>query len=212
MGKTLPSNLEWSSGALCLDFLETMEDDHPYVSGHAERLTSFSDLVRWCRDAELLSSKNAEALIEEASGRPRETDKALEWSLALRTNIKGIFCAIAKKSQPKDTHLAGLNSALSRVVSRSRIVPDDGGFTWVYKETENALDRIAWPVVWSATELLTSEDRHLVKQCRSSSCSALFIDTSKNHTRRWCDMTTCGNREKARQHYLKEKSKPRAEK
>ena len=191
MEKTLVANLEWSSGALCLDFVETK----PYESSHSEQLNSFSDLVWWCRDAGLLSDKDAEVLISDASNRPKDAGKALEWSLGLRKIIMGIFCAIAKDDQPKDTDLASLNSALSRVVSRSRIVPDNGGFTWVYKETEDALDRVAWPVVWSATELLTSEERNLVKQCASSSgCSALFLDTSKNRTRRWCDMRTCGNR------------------
>jgi predicted RNA-binding Zn ribbon-like protein len=55
-----------------------------------------------------------------------------------------------------------------------------------------------WILARSAADLLTSEQHAYVRQCASEECTWLFIDRSKNHSRRWCDMGDCGNREKAR--------------
>ena len=43
----------------------------------------------------------------------------------------------------------------------------------------------------------------LVRECGASDCAWLFLDTSKNHHRRWCDMTRCGNRAKVRRFYAR---------
>ena len=53
----------------------------------------------------------------------------------------------------------------------------------------------------SAAELLTSPDLPLVRECAGYDCGWLFMDTTKNRSRRWCDMATCGNRAKGRRHY-----------
>jgi predicted RNA-binding Zn ribbon-like protein len=71
-----------------------------------------------------------------------------------------------------------------------------------------------WPVLQSAAELLTSDEIHQVRECNSDRCTWLFVDRSRTHRRRWCDMKTCGNRAKARRHYQrtkKSKSKRPAE-
>src|SRR5260370_12175233 len=55
-----------------------------------------------------------------------------------------------------------------------------------------------WPVTEAAANLLTSPDRHYIRECEEGACRWLFLDRSKNHSRRWCDMRVCGNRSKAR--------------
>ena len=60
-------------------------------------------------------------------------------------------------------------------------------------------------MLWSAADLLTRLDRLRVRRCANDECLWLFIDHSKGGTRRWCDMTSCGNRAKARRHYLRRK-------
>jgi len=44
--------------------------------------------------------------------------------------------------------------------------------------------------------LITSKDFKYLKKCNNHKCSLVFIDTSKNHSRRWCSMEACGNRSK----------------
>jgi predicted RNA-binding Zn ribbon-like protein len=61
-----------------------------------------------------------------------------------------------------------------------------------------------WPIASSAADLLTSERLKKVRLCEAKTCTWLFLDESRNHSRRWCDMKVCGNREKARRHYQRE--------
>jgi predicted RNA-binding Zn ribbon-like protein len=58
-------------------------------------------------------------------------------------------------------------------------------------------------VLWSAADLLADPRRHRVRKCANSLCGWLFVDESKGGNRRWCSMAACGNRAKARRHYLK---------
>ncbi|MCL4370559.1 MAG: CGNR zinc finger domain-containing protein [Chloroflexi bacterium] len=60
-----------------------------------------------------------------------------------------------------------------------------------------------WPVARSAGELLTSSELGRVRKCAGYPCGRLFLDTSRNQSRRWCDMKSCGNLAKARRHYAR---------
>jgi len=59
-----------------------------------------------------------------------------------------------------------------------------------------SLEAILWPIAGSAGELLTSDDLGRVRQCGGKTCRWMFVDRSKNRSRRWCDMKVCGNRPK----------------
>jgi len=80
------------------------------------------------------------------------------------------------------------------------VEPRGTGFVWSWDADTPELDRPLWPIVRSAAELLTSPERELVKRCASDTCLWLFLDRTKNHARRWCDMKVCGNRAKVRRH------------
>jgi len=153
----------------------------------------------------VITDLEADRLANEAVARPKEAAEVLHKALALREAIYGVFSAVAKGARPNEADLATLNTAIGEVSLNVRIVPTDTGFTQGWAEGQNALDRVLWPVVWSALDLLTSERLALVRECCSTDCSSLFIDTSKNHSRRWCDMKVCGNRAKAARHYQKKK-------
>jgi predicted RNA-binding Zn ribbon-like protein len=60
------------------------------------------------------------------------------------------------------------------------------------------LDGFLAPVVASAASLLTSDSLDLVKVCGGDTCGWMFVDRSKNHSRRWCTMKDCGNVAKVR--------------
>jgi predicted RNA-binding Zn ribbon-like protein len=62
-----------------------------------------------------------------------------------------------------------------------------------------------WPIVGSAAELLASDNLPLVRACSSKTCQWFFLDTSKNHRRRWCSMKLCGNRAKVRKFYARQR-------
>ena len=76
-------------------------------------------------------------------------------------------------------------------------------FTWTWLDEPLSLDTPLWPVARSAAELLTSSELSALRLCASDRCAWLFLDTSRNGSRRWCSMRTCGNRAKARRHHAR---------
>jgi predicted RNA-binding Zn ribbon-like protein len=78
------------------------------------------------------------------------------------------------------------------------------GFEWEFDDLRE-FDSVVWPIARAAGDLLTSDELPYVRTCFSKSCEWFFLDTSKNHHRRWCDMTRCGNRAKVRSFYARQK-------
>jgi predicted RNA-binding Zn ribbon-like protein len=58
-------------------------------------------------------------------------------------------------------------------------------------------------LVLRTDEMLRSADVTRVGRCEGRGCAWLFLDTTRNHSRRWCRTDDCGNRERARRHYRK---------
>jgi predicted RNA-binding Zn ribbon-like protein len=112
-----------------------------------------------------------------------------------------ILSEIAHEHPPDAADLDIFNAALSEAMAHMRIAAVGSGFGWEWMGGADNLERMLWPVAWSAGELLLSDDRKYLRECGGHDCDWLFLDTSRNHSRRWCDMKTCGNRAKARRHY-----------
>ncbi|MBC8507089.1 MAG: ABATE domain-containing protein [Chloroflexi bacterium] len=183
---------------LCLDFANTMEmhaSDHPQ-----ETLHNYADLVNWAQDQGLIT--NSESLLHLSQVQPSEAERVLEQAHALREVIYRIYSAQAVSNQSSESDLAEINAAISEAISGARIIQSNDGFEWEWKGDEDALDAMISPIVRSAGELLTSDALKRVGQCADErGCGWLFIDTSKNRSRRWCSMGDCGNRAKQRRHY-----------
>jgi predicted RNA-binding Zn ribbon-like protein len=190
-------------GWLCLDFANTVEEhasDHPI-----DELQSYADLVAWAEVKGILTGEEAALLLREAAARPAEAAAVLQRAIALREEIWRIFAAIARGRAPDPTDLTALNVTLAEEVGNFQIVASEGGFYWDWKRGEGKLDSMLGVIVRSAANLLTDEDLARVGQCRDErGCGWLFLDTSRNHSRRWCSMEGCGNRAKARQHYKRQ--------
>jgi predicted RNA-binding Zn ribbon-like protein len=75
---------------------------------------------------------------------------------------------------------------------------DRSKFAWGWGSSQTEADLPVWILSLETSALLTSEAISRLRACGSETCRWLFLDTSKNHTRRWCDMKVCGNRMKAR--------------
>ncbi|MFN8497872.1 MAG: ABATE domain-containing protein [Anaerolineae bacterium] len=192
------------AGELCLDFTNTVSgrdkaDPHAPVTN--DKLASYADLLAWSELAGVLTPSLAARLRSEAEQRPAAALAALERAIALREAMYRVFAARAAAAATDVEDLAVLNDALAAAMARARLIPVGEGFVWDWPDGEDALDRMLWPVARSAAELLTSSRVERVHECEGDTCTWLFVDTSKNHSRRWCDMKDCGNRAKARRHY-----------
>jgi predicted RNA-binding Zn ribbon-like protein len=197
--RTNAGTLKLLGGRLSLDFVNTADwhaSDHP-----VEFLTSYSDLVAWSQHVGILADHQAQRLLKEAARRPVDATAVLERAIALREAIYRIFSAISHERPPQAADLATFNAELSRALAQSRIVSTAEGFDWDWAGAGEALDGMLWPVVHDAAGLLTSEELDRVGQCADDRCGWLFLDTSRNRSRRWCSMENCGNRAKARRYY-----------
>ena len=206
---TNAGTLKLLGGRLSLDLANTTDwhaSDHP-----VESLTSYSDLVAWSQHVGILTDHRAQRLLKEAARRPVDASAVLERAIALREAIYRIFSAISHGHPPQAADLATFNAELSGALAQSQIVSTAEGFAWDWAGAEDALDGMLWPVVHDAAGLLTSEELDRVGQCADDRCGWLFLDTSRNRSRRWCSMEDCGNRAKARRHYERKRAARRRE-
>jgi predicted RNA-binding Zn ribbon-like protein len=196
--------LDLLGGRTSLDFANTADwhaSDEP-----VEYLTSYAALVAWGQQVGILTDPQVQDLLDEAGRRPSEADSIHQRAVALREAIYRIFAAISAGFPAEEEDLALFNAELSHTLARSRVVPAGEGYAWGWRGEEVALDRVLWPVVRDAADLLTSEDLARVGQCADDRCGWLFLDTSRNQSRRWCSMADCGNRAKARRHYQRSRA------
>lgn len=194
------SAFELVGGRLCLDFVNTLNGSRE-TGETEEKLLGYADLVSWGRQAGILAEREARALLKEAARAPAKGTKAVARSVALREAIYGIFSAIAQERPPSKEDLSTLNNSLSEALARSEIVSTPEGFRWDWRAEGRDLTRVLWPVARSAAELLTSDEVARARVCEADDCTWVFMDVSKNRSRRWCDMKYCGNRAKSRRHY-----------
>lgn len=195
---------EFSGGELCLDFANTVSDRAE--AAPAEHLHGYPDLVAWGRQAGLIDGSQADTLLAEAGRQPAAAAQVHARALTLREAIYRMFARRATGLPPAPEDIAIVNDELGRALAHARVVPAGQGFAWGWAQDCPALDRVLWPVARSAAELLTSEELDRVRECAADTCNWLFLDTSKNRSRRWCDMKSCGNRAKAKRHYARLKS------
>jgi predicted RNA-binding Zn ribbon-like protein len=198
-------NWDFDANSLPLDFANTAE--WHAAPEPTERLNTYDDLVAWSWAAGLLTDREALRLEEEGSKRPGEAARTLARAIDIRESIYQIFSALAADRHPPEQALIMINDALPAALSRARIISLPQGFEWGWIASPGDLDRMLWPILRSAADLLASDDLDRVGECADDhGCGYLFFDTSRNQSRRWCSMESCGNRAKARRHYRRSKS------
>jgi predicted RNA-binding Zn ribbon-like protein len=189
-------------GALCLDFVNTVDPRHE--PGRREFLDSYPALVAWGTWAGAIGADQGHQLGEAAVGDPAEAERVLDRAVRLREALYPLFRRAAEGQPPVPDDLGVLQAELTRALSHLRISWSPAGFSREWEGDGPALDQLLWPVTWSAGELLTHGPLDRIRECPGQgNCGWLFLDLSKNASRRWCDMRVCGNRAKARRHHAR---------
>jgi predicted RNA-binding Zn ribbon-like protein len=198
-----PERLPLHGERPCLDFANTRVwrlRDRP-----VETLTTYDDLLRWGLYAGVLSDAETAALRARAGAEEEAAARALAVAVELREAIQGAFEAIGHGRAAPPADLATIDRVLAEGMARARLRPTADGFAWDWPPEEAALERPLWALARSAADLLVSPELGRVRQCPGDGCGWLFLDTSKNGKRRWCDMAVCGNRARVRAHYRRRK-------
>jgi len=194
------NTFDFESGSLSLDFANTM-------NWHAsekpeEGLNQYSDLIAWGQAAGLVSAEIADRLHSLAIEQPVEALRIYHFAIRVREALYRIFSNRYAGQPIPEEDLAILNSVVRDAMAHLQLTPLGGEIHWEWAPEIAGTNLILWPVARSAAELLTSTRASLVRECEDDrGCGYLFIDQSKNHSRRWCSMESCGNRAKARRHY-----------
>lgn len=198
-----PEQFELMGGPACLDFVNTLDDrfsDHP-----RELLASYSDLARFARDARIVSEPQLDRLCARSEHSPQAALGALHAARTLREAMSEVFYALVQERPVPTASLAMVNQYVQQAAQHSQLVAENGRFAWQFHPAEDDLKAPLWPIARSAAELLASDRLQYVRACASPTCEWLFLDESKNHRRRWCDMTKCGNRAKVQRFYKRQK-------
>lgn len=200
-----PYIFELVGNRLCLDFVNTV--DGRKTGKVVDRLATYSDLVYWGLQAEAISEEEAQQLLERAALQPEEAQQALRRVVEVRDALYRLFSALAYEQEPQAADMQIVNRALSDAMCHVSLELHGDHFDLGWAGAEHSLNRILWAVIRSTSDLLTSEEMQLIRMCAADDCAWLFLDTSKNHSRRWCDMKNCGNRVKVGRHYERKKQK-----
>ncbi len=189
-------------GSVCLDFVNTLDDR--FTSSPTELLKSYVDLARFGEDTGILTDIQVDRLFPWSIEYAEEANEVLKWAIELREAISAIFYAVVRSEPVPAAALKTLNDRVQEAAQHLTLVPGQGRFEWKFDPTVNAYAPL-WPIARDAAELLASDRLQFVRACASKSCEWLFLDETKNHRRRWCDMTKCGNRAKAQRFYKRQK-------
>ncbi|HTW69906.1 MAG TPA: ABATE domain-containing protein [Acetobacteraceae bacterium] len=184
---------------LCLEFANTRS-----WRGRAtptEALTGLPDLLHWLGAAGQGASPFLAVVAEWPRRHPKRAARLFDDALALRETIFRCAFSLAEGHAIAEADFAALNKALGDAPCRHRLVRSGEGFTWAADDQGPAAAGLLAPVLWSAADMLVRAGHLPVRRCANDECLWLFIDRSKTGSRRWCDMTSCGNRAKAQRHY-----------
>jgi len=154
-------------------------------------------LVAWANQAGLIRDDEEVKLLSLAEKTPRAAALVFKRGLRLRASIYRLFKSVIEDWKADQADLDYLNEELLRARSNETLRSFAKGFRWAWKGPE-ILDCVLWPLALSAAELLASGDLTRLRQCGGENCGWLFLDTSRNRSRQWCDMKDCGNLAKVR--------------
>lgn len=198
VASSLQPRFLYVGGDPALDLVNTV--DWTSRGPEEERLDSYEQLTRWAEGAGVVDPAGGRRLRRLAGQRPRAAAAALAYAHQVRAELRGLFAALAGGG-PAEPELARFNRLLREALAGLEVAPGDGtgtGYRWRWRGEGSDPRAVVWPILWSAANLLRSDELASVRMCDGDDCGWMYVDRSRNGLRRWCQMRTCGTREKTR--------------
>ena len=177
-----------------LDLVNTLDDrdsDHP-----DELLPNYAALAAFALSAGLIDLATRDSLERVAERRPFEAMAVVASVQSLREAIHSVALATIADRTPEPTALRTISRQAAQAMAAGRFVPAGVGFGWDWSGAEPALEQPLWRLAHAAIDLFSHQDLSRLRQCAAGDCGWLFLDETRNRSRKWCDMNTCGNRVK----------------
>jgi predicted RNA-binding Zn ribbon-like protein len=202
------ADLRFDGGHLALDFVNTLGGLLVAAPNpEDEFLNDYDDLLGWSRLTGVLDQGGAERLARVARRRPAEAARALSDALELRGLVDRVFRSIADGGAPAEGDLARLRNEATRALERGRLTPHGRAFEWSWPQS-GELEAPLRPLAYAAVELLTTGPLERLRCC--ARCRWLFLDESRNRSRRWCSMEECGTAVKKERYVARRRARTRS--
>ena len=202
-----PAAFDLSGGHPALDLVNTL-DDRFDPDGPLELLADYGDLLRFARQAKLLDPRQAKVLARTVSADAGR--QVLRSARELREALARALYGTLEGRPPAAGDVAALERHFHHANRQRKLrwqsTNDPAGgaaMSWHWDGNEPHAELPLWMLAAAASRLLLADGLHQVRACGAETCRWLFLDTSKNHTRRWCNMKVCGNRMKARRFHAR---------
>jgi predicted RNA-binding Zn ribbon-like protein len=179
-----------------LELVNTL--DMRFSAETTELIPTYKDLLRLTTQLKLLTPEQSRKLARTVD--EKTAQRVLASAVELREAMAAVLYSRIDGGKPPAAAVEKLERHFQAAALHRRLVAGDSHWHWSWSGAERNAEIPLWMVAQSAADLLVSSDAEFIKDCGDPTCRWLFLDTSKNHTRRWCDMKTCGNRMKARRH------------
>lgn len=190
----MPTLFDLAGGHPALDLVNSL-DNRFRADGPNEMLTGFEELARFLQETRLITPDQAQRLKKKPD--PATATRALQAARELREASAAVFYAVAEDRSPLPKDIETLGRYFRQANSQSHLCWDQGA-GWQWNDEQSNPGFAVWILTESVRELLFSHQIAHLRTCDMDTCRWLFLDTSKNHSRRWCNMKVCGNRVKAR--------------
>lgn len=182
-------------GNAALDLVNTV--DYRFRDGGSEDLlATYEDLLRFLEQSGVLPREDSQRL-KRLNQRRGEGRRVLNCVKELRETLANVAYAWLSGKKATAAHIGVLEKHFRHASVKRELRAAENRLVWSWP-SRNDLHLPLWLLAQQTEELLVSDRTEMLRQCAREECRWLFLDTSKNHTRRWCDMKLCGNRMKAR--------------
>jgi predicted RNA-binding Zn ribbon-like protein len=200
---------ELDGGTVCLDFVNTVSGMRG-ASNPRDRLQGYEDLVYWAEQVGLIDARQASELYGRAQRDPARAAQAFREAISRREALHDVVLAAVDSRPTPTVALETVNRWIADALVHRRFRAADGGGFEAVLEDDGDLLALLRPVALDAADLLEREvGSDLVGACEERLVGRgawLFLDSTRNHSRRFCSMKECGNRAKQRRHYQRARS------
>ncbi|MDQ3688326.1 MAG: CGNR zinc finger domain-containing protein [Acidobacteriota bacterium] len=182
---------------LCLDFINTQIIRNDQI---VDLLGGFDGLASWSVAAQTFNSAQAKEMLARWGG-SREAANLFEGALEFRASLRDVAERIVSGRAVPQSAVDRINEAQSKHAGHVALARVRGAFVKRFHRSFDEPAHLLVPVAESASDLLSEGDLSLLRRCENPACILYFYDTTKNHARRWCSMSACGNRTKVAAYY-----------
>jgi predicted RNA-binding Zn ribbon-like protein len=189
-----PGTYKLVGGRLALDFVNTVS--WPDTSRSHDWLDQPGNAVTWAEAVSVVPAEAVLTLTALHDADPVAAAGALQRLQAVRSDLAAVLSPLAHGDRPSPRAIERLNRRLTGTCRQRRVDPSALAWTW---GPVAGLDDLHGPLACDAADIVTHGDHTRLGHCPS--CDWLFLDTTRNRSRRWCDMDDCGSRAKALRYY-----------